>query len=181
MLIKIAAYENAIEAHLARGRLEAEGIPAYVGHEHHVAANWLRSLALQGVKIYVHPMNAARAGEIIAAHDRGDYALRDDGEIHACPRCRSTKLSRRRMSWKSALLTANLAAIPLYFRWATMRCDTCGHEWDLPITRAYRLSTIVFAAAVASVLCVVFFEMFAPYCLHGKKFFLIFEQSRSCR
>jgi RNA polymerase subunit RPABC4/transcription elongation factor Spt4 len=128
MLIRIAAYENAIEAHLARGRLEAEGIPAYVCHEHHITANWLRSLALQGVKIYVHPMNRDRAREIIAAHDRGEYALEDDEEVLACPRCNSTNLSRHHVSWKSALLVANLTTIPLYFRWATMKCDTCRHE-----------------------------------------------------
>lgn len=181
MLVRIAAYENAIEAHLARGRLEAEGIPAYVCHEHHVTAYWLRSLALQGVKIYVHPMNGDRAREIIAAHDRGEYALGDDEEIIACTRCKSMKLSHRRMSWKSALLTAHLAAIPLYFRWATMKCDTCGHEWDLPMTRAYRLSAIAPAAIVAVILCILFFAVFTPYCLDGTKYVLIFQQSGSCR
>lgn len=180
MLIRIAAYQNAIEAHLARGRLEAEGIPAYVCHEHHVTANWLRSLALQGVKIYVHPMNGDRARAIIAAHDRGEYALEDAEEVLACPRCQSTKLSRRRMSWKSALLTTNLVAIPLYFRWATMKCGICRLEWDLPTTRAYRLSTIAFAGVVAAILCVLFFAVLTPYCLDGQKFFLIFQQSGSC-
>jgi hypothetical protein len=181
MLIRIAAYENAIEAHLARGRLETEGIPAYVCHEHHITANWLRSLALQGVKIYVHPMNRDRAREILAAHDRGEYALDDDQEVPACPRCQSTKLSRHRVSWKSALLVANLTTIPLYFRWAMMKCDTCRHEWDLPFTRAYRLSAIAIAAIVTAILCVLFFEVFSPYCSDGKKFFLIFQQSGSCR
>ena len=181
MLIRIGAYENAIEAHLARGRLEAEGIPAYVCHEHHITMYWLISLALQGVKIYVHPMHGDRAREIIAAHDRGEYALPDDAEVPACPRCQSTKLSRHRMSWKSALLVANLVAIPLHFRWATIRCDTCRHEWDLPITRAYRLSAIAIAAIVAAILCLLFFEVFTPYCLDGQKYFLIFQQSGSCR
>jgi hypothetical protein len=181
MLIRIAAYENAIEAHLAHGRLEVEGIPAYVCHENHITANWLRSVALQGVKIYVHPMNGDRAREIIAAHDRGDYALEDNEEVLPCPRCQSTKLSRHRVSWKSALLTTNMFAIPLYFRWATIRCDICWHEWDLPITRAYRLSAISFAAIVAAILCVLFFEVFSPYCLDGQQYFLIFQQSGSCR
>lgn len=181
MLIRITAYQNAIEAHLARGRLEAEGIPAYVCHEHHITANWQLSLVLQGVKIYVHPMHGDRAREIIAAYDRGEYALADDEEVIICPCCQSTKLSRHRLSWISALLVANLVAIPLYFRWATMKCDTCRHEWDLSTTRAYRLSAIAIVAIVAAILCVLFFEVFTPYCLDGQKFFLIFQQPGSCR
>lgn len=180
MLIRIASYQNAIEAHLARGRLEAEGIPAYVCHEHHVTANWLSSLALQGVKIYVHLMNGDRAKEVIAAHDRGEYALEDEEQVLVCPRCQSTESSRHRMSWKSALLTTNLVAIPLYFRWATMKCDTCRYEWDLPMTRAYSPSTISVATIGAALLCVLLFAMFTPYCLDGQKFFLIFQQSGSC-
>jgi hypothetical protein len=181
MLIRIAAYQEAIEAHLARGRLEAEGIPAYVCHEHHVTMNWPWSLALQGAKIYVHAVNGARAREIIAAYDRGEYALRDDEEILVCPRCQNTKLSRRRLGWKSALLVVHLLSIPLYFRWAMMKCDTCRHEWNLPTTRAYRLSTIAFAAIIAAMLGVLFFAAFTPYCLDGQKFILIFPQSESCR
>ncbi len=180
MLVRIAAYQNAIEAHLARGRLEAEGIPAYVCHENYIWAYWLDSLALQGVKIYVHPINADRAKEIITAHDRGDYAL-DEEELVACPRCTSTDVCRRRVSWKSALLVVNLTSIPLYFSWATMKCLSCRHEWDLPNTRTYRLSVIAAAAAIAAVLCVVFFIVLSPYCLDGKKYFLIFHQFESCR
>lgn len=181
MLVRIAAYENAIEAHLARGRLEAEGIPAFVCHEHHVTVNWLQSLALQGIKIYVHPQDGDRAREIIAAHDRGEYALDDTEENISCPRCQNTKLSRHRVSWKSAMLTTNFANIPLFFHWATMRCDTCRHEWDLAVTRTYRLLTIALAGIVAAILSLTLFALISPHCLDGRKYFLIFPLHGWCR
>lgn len=42
-----------IEAHILAGRLEAEGISAFVAHEHHVWANWFMSNALHRVKVQV--------------------------------------------------------------------------------------------------------------------------------
>lgn len=36
MPVHIAAYTNSIEAHLARRRLEAECVPTFTCHEHHI-------------------------------------------------------------------------------------------------------------------------------------------------
>lgn len=148
MLVRVASYTNPVEAHLARGRLETERIPAFVIHEHHIWANWLMSLALQGVKIYVPPQYRERAKEIIVAHDRGAYALPDESPVH-CRRCNGENIERRRVSWKAALLTTNLASVPIYFRWATLRCKQCGHEWDLPRTHVYPFFIIALAAGIS--------------------------------
>jgi Putative prokaryotic signal transducing protein len=146
MIVRIAAYENAIEAHLARMRLEHEGIPAFVIHEHHVWANWLMSNVLQGVKVYVHRNDANEAREIVRAHDRGEYALPDEAPA-SCPRCGGADVMRKRMSWKGALLCANLAYIPLPFRWATLKCRRCKLEWDLPDTSTVPANVIAITAA----------------------------------
>lgn len=158
MLTRIASYTDPIEAHLARGRLEAEGIPAFVCHEHHVWAYWIQSLLLGGVKVYVHPNDTARAREIIAAHDGGEYALPDEEPALVCPRCRHDGgITRGRMSWKAALLTAHVANVPLYFRWATWKCGACGHEWDMPSTRTYPMISIALVGLAAVVLLLVLF------------------------
>ncbi len=143
MLVRIATYITAIDAHLARGRLEVEGIPAFVAHEHHVGLEWNIALAMTSIKIYVHPSHAQRAVKIIAEHDRGEYALQEEQEEKiACPRCHATDISRHQMSWKSAMIAVHLMAIPLFFRWATLKCRSCHHEWDLPNTNEYPNSTI---------------------------------------
>ena len=36
MLVTIATFTNPLEAHIVRGRLQAEGIETYVAHEHHI-------------------------------------------------------------------------------------------------------------------------------------------------
>jgi len=160
MLIKVATYTNAIEAHLARMRLEVEGIPAFVFHEHHIWAKWLLSLALGGVKVYVHKNNLDHANTIIGAHDRGDYALEDDEKI-TCVQCQNDKTVKRQLSWKAAMLVVHFTNIPLYFRWATLKCLHCGHEWDLPQTNTYSTLTIsltiFLAVSVFTVLNLVLF------------------------
>ena len=67
----IGAYSNPLEAHLAKGRLEAEGIPASLAHEHHVWANWVYSQAPGGVKVQVPAEYAERAARVLDAHNRG--------------------------------------------------------------------------------------------------------------
>ena len=161
MLTRVAAYTNAIEAHLARLRLEAEGVPAYVAHEHHIGANWTMSVALGGVKVYVHPDDADRAKTLIAAHDRGEFALADE-ETPSCPQCQGTNIARGRLSWKAALLAIHLANVPLCFHWATLRCQQCRHEWDLPNTRAHpALAVLIATTAIATVFLMM---VLAGYC-----------------
>lgn len=150
MLMKIASYTNAIEAHLARLRLEEEGVPAFVFNEHHVWAQWDMSQALGGVAVYVPAELGARAMAVIAAHDAGAFALAQTETMPACPACGHGEIERKRISWKAAMLTAHFAAFPLYFRPATLCCRRCRHAWDLPLTRTYSFAAIGLAALVAA-------------------------------
>lgn len=180
MLVRVASYTTPIEAHLSRGRLEAEGVPAFVCHEQHVGAIWMYSIALGGAKVYVHRNDLARARDIVEAHNRGDFALEDEDPL-SCPRCHKQPVVQRRLSWKSALLCAHLVNVPLYFRWATLKCLACGNQWDLPETRTYRLSAIALSVVVATTLCfVVLLLLLSPYCLDGTKYIFIFRQSEAC-
>jgi len=175
MLIRVASYLTAIEAHIARGRLEVEGVPAFVCHEHHVGQYWPTAMALSWIKVYVHRNDAERAAEIIAAHERGDFALTDDVP-EVCPKCHADRVVRRRMSWKSALLVVHAISLPMYFRWATQKCLSCGHEWDLSNTRAYPLAAVLIAAAaVGAATIATMMLLFGTYCVKGTKYWLIFQ------
>ena len=63
-----ARFRDALEAHLAKGALAAEGIDAVVFDEHVVGVNWLYSDAIGGVKLAVTPGNVAPATLILRRH-----------------------------------------------------------------------------------------------------------------
>lgn len=177
MLTQVASYTTAIEAHLARLRLEEEGIPAFILNEHLIALQWDMSQALGGVAVHVPSEYIAQARVAIGAHDAGTFALAEPEPAPMCPRCGHTAIVRKRVSWKAAMLAAHLAAIPLHFRPATLRCGHCGHEWDLPLTRRYSLVAIGLAALVAASLiaAVVIVAMCQPH-----HFPSIFPQTNGC-
>jgi len=75
-LISIASYDTPFEAHLARVRLESEGIRAAVEHEYFAGYYWHYNPALGGVKITVPCEHAVRAYGIITTPD----PIEDNGE-----------------------------------------------------------------------------------------------------
>jgi hypothetical protein len=76
-LVLIARLFTALDAHLLRSRLEAEGVPAVVVDDNIVQTNPFLTLAVGGVRVLVPESLAERAREIARAIERGDYALDD--------------------------------------------------------------------------------------------------------
>ena len=60
-LVTVAAYPDAIAAHLAVARLVGEGIQSSTADEHIVSADWFYTGAVGGVKVQVHPKDLDRA------------------------------------------------------------------------------------------------------------------------
>lgn len=113
MFTTIAHYTDPIEAHLARGRLQSEGIDAHLGDEHLAGANWEWRLAVGGVKLRVADIDVERARAVLRSLDAGEYALvdvesADARDLHAPDR----------ESWSSRLawLALMLFGIPLPWR-----------------------------------------------------------------
>lgn len=61
----IAHFDSMPEAHIAMGRLEAEGIHSWLADEHLVQTDWLYSIAVGGIKLQVRSELAQRALEIL--------------------------------------------------------------------------------------------------------------------
>ncbi|MFA9460831.1 DUF4870 domain-containing protein [Thiohalorhabdus methylotrophus] len=74
-MITIATFDNQALAHIAKGRLEAEGIPARLADDHLVQTDWLYGAALGGIKIQVPEAHAARARSILAEDHSGELDL----------------------------------------------------------------------------------------------------------
>ena len=69
------------DAYLLQGCLMAGGVPAVVADANHVQADLLIAPALGGVRILAPASDLAQAAAIIAAYERGDYALDDDADV----------------------------------------------------------------------------------------------------
>ena len=74
-LVAVASFATPLEAHLIKGLLEAEGLRVWVADEHLVSANSALAYAMGGVKLLVRAPHRERAMRILAAQQRGDYAL----------------------------------------------------------------------------------------------------------
>ena len=77
-LFSVAAYYDPTHARIVQGCLVAAGVPAVVADDNLVQANQLWTAALGGVRILVPQQYIAEAQSVIAAFDRGDFALPDE-------------------------------------------------------------------------------------------------------
>ncbi|MEN1971671.1 DUF2007 domain-containing protein [Luteimonas sp. MJ204] len=78
MFTTVAAYTDPIEAQLAAGLLQAEGIPARLDDTGTAIANWEWRLAIGGMRLRVPDAQAIHARRVLAALDAGEYALDED-------------------------------------------------------------------------------------------------------
>lgn len=76
--LTVARFSDAVEAQLLQGRLQADGIEAFLADRNHVQADPLIALALGGVRVQVKARDVDAARVVIAALASGDYALDED-------------------------------------------------------------------------------------------------------
>lgn len=129
-LITIATFNEVTEAHILKGRLEAEGILCFLGDEHIVGAHPFYAVAVGGVKLKVteNDVEEAKAilkqiwqGDTLFDYDTIDLAppekqVNAEQEDTECPRCESTNTAIR-----PYLLQ------PLFGR--KHECLNCGNRW----------------------------------------------------
>ena len=78
MFTTVAAYSDPIEAQLALGLLQAEGIPGRLDDIGTAIANWEWRLAIGGIRLRVPDAQVIHARRVLAALEAGEYALDDD-------------------------------------------------------------------------------------------------------
>ena len=129
----VASFREPFKAHLAQGRLEAEGIPAVVLDDHLVRLDWVLSQAIGGVKIQVHEENMSQAREILAADCTEELSALERDQTEAtpdsvCPKCGSGVLSSHPYSpW--SLVPSLFFLVPVFFRRKKWVCRDCGAAW----------------------------------------------------
>jgi len=136
-LVTVASYPSPIEAHLARGRLEAEGLAPVLVDEHLVALHGLASLALGGVKLQVPAAEASLArralAEVAAPPSDSARFVTADLDAPRCSACGSLRVAPAALDRRSALLAALLLGLPLLLgQRRGLRCRDCGARSPAP-------------------------------------------------
>ncbi|WP_286240656.1 DUF2007 domain-containing protein [Neptuniibacter halophilus] len=126
MLVTIARYSYPYEAHLARSRLESEGIPAYLADEHTINMQWLYSDALGGIRLQVPENYTQQAQEILALDLEQALIEQQDYQGAACPHCGSHNTEYYQFGRRMAFLVFLGLDFPLYPTHDGILCHHCG-------------------------------------------------------
>lgn len=150
-LISIASYEKPLQAHEARGRLAAAGIPSQVSGESAVSALAYVGTALGGVKLLVWKSDVERAAALLLSDGSED----DDRPEHArkpwkCPRCRERNEPAFDLCWSCGAEFAGHI---------DDEEDEPDPELEAIITRAWR------AAILGTVMCPVGLQFYSMWLL----------------
>ena len=124
MFTTVASFHDPIEAHIACGRLRAEGIAAHVADTHMGLANWEWRLAVGGTRVLVEEADAERARRIVRDLDAGAYALDPDAASDDALQAPYRESWSSRVAW-IALMLFN---IPLPWRRRPTRDDEVVRE-----------------------------------------------------
>lgn len=132
-LVTVAAFSEPIEAHLARSRLECEGLSCSLADEHIVGVYWLSTQAVGGVKLQVRERDREQALRVLeeASARPASSAEWVTGDLDAprCPACGSLRVERERFDRRLVFLSWALLGIPLPFLRRHDRCGRCGVRW----------------------------------------------------
>lgn len=122
-IVVFRVYDDAIEANIAKTKLDAYGIPCFLTEEN--MANLYPGASLYAFKIRLHlfASDSERAAQVLSG---GPY--RADDDALTCPRCHSTDIMRAFPSKDADRLTYVLFGIFLPHKKVNV-CQVCGCEF----------------------------------------------------
>ena len=133
----IKTFDNAIDAHLMKTKLESEGIFCYLADEHIIGINPLMSVALGGIKLNVPEEHVEQAIRIL--QESAESPISDEFDrILTCPNCGSTQLLNNISNPKSILakvatiLSLVTSTMPLYTQKSYL-CKDCNTIFEKAI------------------------------------------------
>ncbi len=168
MIETIITKTTAIEAYIIRGRLEAEGIPAFIAFEHHIWANWTLSNALGGVRIQVLSSKKDEAINVVSSIERGEFQKELEKEIKyteksICSVCESDEVNNVNWSWKLAFFSLFFLVIPIPFFQNQLKCAKCKYSWKIHKS-AYSVSVKAFTTLYFGGLLLILLALWYFWC-----------------
>lgn len=134
-LITFKTFDNSVDAHILKIKLESEGISCFLFDEHIVSVNPLYSNLVGGIKLKINEEDLPHANNVLYELEQTPYTT-DDEQVISCPNCQSTHLESGYKSMRSvgavisAIASFLLFIFPVY-RKNVFKCLNCGHEFNL--------------------------------------------------
>lgn len=132
-LLTIKTFDNSIETHLMKSKLESEHIMCFLFDEYIVGLNPLYNVTVGGIKLKISKSDIAKATEIIEATEKS-VLINDQGEVIKCLKCESEDIYSGFKSMKgtkgilSAIVSFIFMVFPIYFK-TVYKCKNCGNEF----------------------------------------------------
>ena len=126
----IKTFDNPIDAHIIKTKLESEGIMCYITDENTIGLNPMLNIALGGVKLNVAAEDVAVALQIIEESDNQPIAD-NQGTTISCPACNSTHILNNINDQKgfkailASLLSLLTMSYPIYTKKSYL-CKDCN-------------------------------------------------------
>lgn len=124
-LVAIRSYNSYFTANMVLGRLETDGMEAYLKDENTIVIDPILTNAVGGIKLMVKDSDVEAANALLNAYDE-DYR-----KAAVCPKCNSQAFSYELMPKPTNFITAILTWFFSSYAVATdytYRCGVCGYE-----------------------------------------------------
>lgn len=125
-LVTVRTFDHPIEAHIAAGKLESEGIPFFLKNIHHASLSWPITNALGGIQLQVPQESFLAATELL---DEGASSA-EQADEERCPKCGSSETSRSKWRWRLALFSFHIAGLPIPWGRSSWVCNNCSEIWS---------------------------------------------------
>ena len=130
-LVTIARYRDLIEAQLAKGKLEAYGIEAFLANENIVSLDRFYSNAVGGLRLQVLDKDVTDAQAILDEPIPTEIIEEQSGIVYEqphCPRCGSLDIGYETIDrlWSYGLM---FVIAPFPVKKSNWKCYDCGAEW----------------------------------------------------
>lgn len=132
-LVTIKTFDNSIEAHMMKAKLESENIMCFLFDENIVGLNPLYNIAVGGIKLKINKSDIKKATEIIEETVKSSLS-NDQGEVIKCPNCKSEDIYSGFKSMRGAkgiistIVSFLFMVFPIYYK-TVYKCKKCGYEF----------------------------------------------------
>lgn len=134
-LITLKTFDNPIDVHILRARLESEDITCFIFDENIVSVNPLYNITVGGIKLKVREDQYQLALEVLKDIDGTPYTDDNEKKI-VCPKCNSEDIESGFRSVKgiagivSMIISFLFTVFPIYLS-SKYRCNNCGTEFKI--------------------------------------------------
>jgi hypothetical protein len=126
-------FDNAMDAHILKAAIEAEGISCYLFDENIVTINPLYNITVGGIKLAVADADFVAASTLLTTIESRPY-LDDENNAVTCPSCHSTAIDMSVLALKSpwtivsVLISLVSFIYPIHSK-RVNRCKDCQTEF----------------------------------------------------